>query len=733
MNSTVIDFEKDIQEQLTNFKNQSRYVEIANLLTYSLKHASSDTNRSVFGYLPNLFREVAIANSSAGIPSSKLSIGEPVIYKICFPNNKTIKEIPYFYLFCYLKNNSSSLNVYFQSASRKSKNFSQRHYAIAQRKIKFEGIVSAFKDSESAICVSDPGHFVPGLNSSFYIGSKQINFPEVISHVIESICVSANIKLNNIFLFGSSAGGMGALLTSTYFSSKVQVMAVNAQIITYDHPKIMKSLLETSERNILLKKFANRISCLNRFQQNINSIPNIYLLANVNDSLHHRNYKFYQLYQKLFVAEGRANQSIFDSYYGVEGHGRPDKATLKKKIKIACESLKMKANSSSQQLPNQSLKKNLKIDVKLLQQGSKTKQKYNSGIKSALGSSIKNYKLSNGNAEYQRKLWQADNLFQKDFQQSKLSNNQKRYPIKGKISNDKVAIAGEQNWLYINSGSNSLMKYHTGSKQLAISEIKQWSQLLQRRIAWHHEHQIEYQHLFVPNKIAIYPEYYPYAIDVISERPIIQLEKECGKSFLYPCDLFLEQKNNYRLYNKHDCHWNFWGCYLAYSLVCQSLGIEPKTELLDSPIKIVHQRGDLGSKYGVTEIVLRLNVELNSRIIKDNQLINHSHQGSVRVLKNDSISQGKMIIFGDSFCNPGFPDYSTEKRMIARLSNLFAETLNEVHFVWTPWIDYDYIEREKPNFVLTEMAERFVVRVPDDRNHPPLEEFAAQKLSKFKT
>ena len=976
MNTTATVSKENIQEQLLTFKSKANYTELAELLAFSLKNVSSELNRDIFGYIPSLFREIAIADPINGITPSLISINEPVIYRINFPQEQTIRGIPHFYLFCYLKQQSSKLNVYFQSATRTSRNFSQTQYKIAHKKIKFEGIISAFKDSESAICISDPGHFIPDLISSFYVGSRQINFSELIGNTIESICISAGIKLEDTFLFGSSAGGMGALLSSTYFSSKVQVMAVNAQIITYDLRRVMNKLLGTDERDVLLKKFANRISCLNRFQQNINSIPNIYLLANVNDSLHHRNYKFYRLYQELFVSKGKANQSIFDSYYGVEGHGRPDKVSLKQKIYMARESLFMKADFSDGSFPQKTLKEN--IHSKYLKLNFSTKQKlainaksasaisclsknediakdkkdnfqtnlnqkrvepvdayislgdnceagiqfkrigyeessffrftsssfdstleilknnfqdiynpqyliprpdcnsmvvntkYNIAFHSKLDSkknergeqeflstynfeevlqketdkinylihkwnqlmmserrvlfflkndSSENYidessagelcsllleKYSNHNfkilciqldkfreskwnnpylinkyfpffasrrtakkgfvsgwnvlfsefplstnfdratriskndsvdrkaTEYQKKLQQANNLFKKDIRQAKLSTTS-QYPLLGDVSDDKVAIAGKQNWLYINSGSNSLMKYHTGTNQLTLPQIKRWSELLHQRIVWHQEHKIQYQHLFVPNKIAIYPEYYPHPINIKGDRPIIQLQQECEELFLYPLNLFLEQKNNYLLYNKHDCHWNFWGCYFAYSSVCQLLGITPNVELFNSPLKIVCKRGDLGGKYGVTERVLCPDLQLNSKIIRDNQVINFSHQGSIRVLKNNSIPDGKIIIFGDSFCNPGFPDYSLRKRLFARLATLFAETLNEVHFVWTPWIDYDYIEREKPDFVLTEMAERFLVRVPDDRDHLPLEEFAAMKLNEGKS
>jgi hypothetical protein len=673
MNQQLMEFpasiiQADIQEQFNRFKSKSCYSEIAKLLTFSLHNAPAKLSHDIFGYIPGLFREVAITNPVAGVTPDQLSIGEPIIYKVNFPGNHTMKGIPFFYLFCYLKENSSHLNVYFQSATKTSKHLKPKEYTISQQKIKFEGIVSAFKDPMSAICISDPGHFIPDLISSFYVGSRQINFPEVISNLVESICIAAKIKLENTFLFGSSAGGMGALLSSTYFSQKVQVLSVNAQIITYDRAKVMNTLLGTSDRDTLMKKFANRISCLNRFQQNINSVPNLYLLANTNDDLYHRNYKFYQLYQELFIAKGKDHQSIFDSYSGVEGHSRPDKASLKKKIEIARTILMMNSNSSSD-------------------------------------------KLSMSESTIARK------------NKPKSATKENNYPEIGKVSADNSAIAGKEGWFFINSGTNHLTEYHTGAKRLPLLKVNQWGQLLTQRIQWHQPRKIAYQHIFIPNKIAVYPEYYPHSLDIQGDRPILQLQKKCHQFFTYPLELFIQYKEQYQLYEKQDSHWNFWGCYLTYQLLCQKFKISPNPRLVNAPVETIKSQGDLGAKFGLRDMVLAKKLKLSSKIIYDNQVINHAHQGSVRVLQNDRIAHGKMIIFGDSFCNPGIPDYSDKKRLIARLSTLFAETLNEVHFVWTPWIDYDYIEREKPDFVLTEMAERFLVRVPDDNDHLPLEEF----------
>jgi hypothetical protein len=37
-----------------------------------------------------------------------------------------------------------------------------------------------------------------------------------------------------------------------------------------------------------------------------------------------------------------------------------------------------------------------------------------------------------------------------------------------------------------------------------------------------------------------------------------------------------------------------------------------------------------------------------------------------------------------------------------------------VHFIWSTSLDWPYIERVRPDIVLTEVAERFMAQLPDD-------------------
>ena len=344
MDIDSITLAKDIKNKFDYLKKQGQFSNIAKLIAYALQVNLNHHNQQTFGYIPKIFREVELKKTPNKIQTTDLYIGEPIIYKIHYLSEKELYKIPFFYVFCYLKENSNKLNVYFQSANPKYKLLSQNEYDISQAKISFEGAISAFSNNDiSVISISDPGHFVPGFGSSYYAGSPEINFTQLISKILENICHISEIKPQNTLLIGSSAGTFGALLSSTYFNQKVNVLSINSQIFTYRQSPIMKFCFGTDEPKILLDKFGDQISCTYRFQQNINSVPNIYILANLNDNLHQRNFDFYQMYQQQFVKKGVNNQSVFDSYYGVEGHGRPEPNSLREKIKLAREVLTMKS------------------------------------------------------------------------------------------------------------------------------------------------------------------------------------------------------------------------------------------------------------------------------------------------------------------------------------------------------------------------------------------------------
>jgi len=341
METDAIALAKKIQTQFETYQHQKQFAQIAKLITFAFQVLPREYNQQIFGYIPQIFRQVTVKDFFQ-LQQQDIFKGEPVVYKIYYPNQEKLYNIPYFYIFCSLKENSHQLNVYFQSAHPRYKRFTPDEYDLNQKKVKFEGSMSAFKSNNlSVISVSDPGHFIPSLTSSYYAGSPEINFNKLIAQVLETICDLANISLQNTMLFGSSAGTFGALISSTYLKQKTNVLAVNSQINLQHRKKMMSTLFSIDKPQELIEKYGNQLSCPYRFKEKIISIPNIYLLANVNDHLYQKNFDFYKLYISRFTQKGANNQSIFDSYYGIEGHGRPEPNSLKRKIEIAREILTM--------------------------------------------------------------------------------------------------------------------------------------------------------------------------------------------------------------------------------------------------------------------------------------------------------------------------------------------------------------------------------------------------------
>jgi alginate O-acetyltransferase complex protein AlgJ len=80
--------------------------------------------------------------------------------------------------------------------------------------------------------------------------------------------------------------------------------------------------------------------------------------------------------------------------------------------------------------------------------------------------------------------------------------------------------------------------------------------------------------------------------------------------------------------------------------------------------------------------------------------------GSYVCYRNDAPSANpqKVVIFGDSF---------SEYRPYL-LTGMLAETFREVHFIWSTSIDFNFVERVRPDILITEIAERFVNTVPAD-------------------
>lgn len=286
-------------------------------------------------------------------------------------------------------------------------------------------------------------------------------------------------------------------------------------------------------------------------------------------------------------------------------------------------------------------------------------------------------------------------------------------------------LAGADGWLFLVGGTNQVLNAYLDEKGEFDQIIDQWLRRLEARQEAASAIGARYCHLIAPEKLTIYGDRIEVLKLARGNGLGARLSRAAAASGIEgmianPTNYMERMKNDYLLYWKTDTHWTFHGCLCAYQILCGALGIRPSPEIVNARYKSGTIALDLGAKMDppITELFTLADFVHKARLVSSNALVNYKirhgrendaglHVGSNVVYANfsDSALQQKVVLFGDSFA-----EYRPHL-----LTGMLAETFAEVHFVWSTSIDWSYVERVKPDILLSEAAERFLMRVPDDR------------------
>lgn len=283
---------------------------------------------------------------------------------------------------------------------------------------------------------------------------------------------------------------------------------------------------------------------------------------------------------------------------------------------------------------------------------------------------------------------------------------------------------GRNGWLFLAGGSNRVVDYYTTPDGFPDVHLQQWLGLLQKRRARSERLGARYLHMVAPDKLTVYREEYDGDLPYWSNTPAVKLPEAAKAAGLESLIIdvlpyLLRQKSYYKLFWKTDTHWTFEGALCAYQILCSNLGIAYNKSVPNGLRKSGSLLLDLGAKMTppVREEFTIVNFQRNARRIAVNPLVAYKekagresdgglHVGSNVVFYNthsDAIDKA-VVLFGDSFA-----EYRSHL-----LTGMLAETFRELHFVWSTSIDWSYVERVKPDLLITEAAERFANQVPDD-------------------
>jgi alginate O-acetyltransferase complex protein AlgJ len=279
-------------------------------------------------------------------------------------------------------------------------------------------------------------------------------------------------------------------------------------------------------------------------------------------------------------------------------------------------------------------------------------------------------------------------------------------------------VVGRDRWLYY-SGDDQLT-YVEGRNRFSDAALGVWARCLEERGRWLEKRGIRYLVVIAPGKPTVYPEHLPdWVRPSTSGTRLDQFVKAAkGLPNVEVLDLrgtLLEARRLARVYDATDTHWNDLGAYAAYVALIEHLArwFPNERPAPMSAFELDWRRspgGDLAEMLGLddrmTESVPFL-VRRSASVVRnvDASAYASASRGPAIVTENARGGIRRAVIFRDSFAD----------RLMPFLSEHFGRSV----FLWTDEFPAGVVDREHPDVVIEEFAERLLSTIRP-ANLPPI-------------
>ena len=298
-----------------------------------------------------------------------------------------------------------------------------------------------------------------------------------------------------------------------------------------------------------------------------------------------------------------------------------------------------------------------------------------------------------------------------------------------KESPSKKVVVGKKGWLYY---SDSLKCYRT-NHMFTKRDLENWQSYIEIKKNWLEKKGISYHFVVVPNKATIYPEFLPVKYNSnfdnsILDQLILHLSDHSHTNIIDLRKGLLNSKKQFILFYQKDTHWNHIGSYYGYRQIINELNrhhfnfniLNLSQFDVDNKKKMV---GDLAWMIGKKK-------PRENKIELVPNFVSCGHKEQLAHYLNESwpdnwqtpysihcnSSNGKLIAIGDSF--------------LMGLKTFIPKLLGE-HFETSIFLNREQIdipkfvkiiEKEKPDIVLEEIAERNLLAVPNEKSFKLLQD-----------
>lgn len=277
------------------------------------------------------------------------------------------------------------------------------------------------------------------------------------------------------------------------------------------------------------------------------------------------------------------------------------------------------------------------------------------------------------------------------------------------------AMIGRDGWLYLARGG--MVDHMLGNLSYSDAQLAAWRQVFQTRRDWCAARGIAYQLVISAEKHSVYPEHLPTWIpaerkhDQISQL-VAYLKTNSTVPVLNLREPLRLAKTNLPTFHVTDTHWNDYGAFIGYEAMLNALARQ-RPEIKPLPLAAFEIRrsqqpgGDLAimlaqerSLVETDHIALVPRPPLTPITTKANPTLSltTSKQGAGPALfvSDNPAATGKVVMFHDSFA--------------VALQPFLAQHFNRVIYVWQHDWSIPFLEQQKPDVVIDEVAERSFYR-----------------------
>ncbi|MBF0225183.1 MAG: hypothetical protein HQK76_06980 [Desulfobacterales bacterium] len=289
----------------------------------------------------------------------------------------------------------------------------------------------------------------------------------------------------------------------------------------------------------------------------------------------------------------------------------------------------------------------------------------------------------------------------------------------------KNVILGKEGWLFYKDS----VDYYRCNNIPSDKEILKIVGILKKRQKWLKDNGMEYFFFVAPSKTTVYPEYLPDYLQKNCEESMLEKLMALIKknSDIRTVDLrvpLLKAKKEKRVFRQTDTHWNDTGAFIAYNEIIKFFyGTNPINYSDLNIINATVNDGDLADMLSLKDeffeqveyLVPKTNfsaeiaeispalkdfllVNINDNLEKANVIDDTKYKWIMTKVKND-LDSPSVLVFCDSFVlGTKLKDF---------LSEHFAKT--KIIMGASDFFDKELVEKEKPNIVIQEIVERYLV------------------------